>query len=146
MPYVGGYLGQSSSSEGDPPVEVPISPLSNTEPGTPGAFPSNFDSARDIAIVEDVVDVASTIAFVSISVGFSDRNYTEQVYAGLPATVGAAGFFQPYKKYSTITGSGAPGVGFRFSLRRDDGWPGQAERNTTITTSVRAVDSAGNVL
>lgn len=128
------------------PILTPVSPTPNTTPGTGGAFPATYTTAKDTPIVESVVDASSAIAFVSITVKFSDRTVTESVYEGKPSVDGNAGFVIPYRAFSSVSGSGAAGVGHSFSLRRDDGWPGTANAVTLVGIRVKAVDASGNVV
>lgn len=133
-------------SDAVPPVDTPVSPTPNTTPGTGGAFPAVYATAKDTPIVETVIDAASAIAFVSISVKFSDRQATEVVYHGKPSVDGVNGFLIPYRAFSTVTGSGAASIGHTFSIRRDDGWPSQQTSVTLVQLNVKAVDVFGNVL
>lgn len=143
---VGGFVVDDSLLEDDPPVGTPVSPDVNETPGSSGAFSDAYATAKDTAIVYTVVDVQSAIAFVSISVKFSDRTHTEEVYSGRPILDGLAGFVTPYVTFSGLSGSGAAGVGVTFSIRRDDGWPAQTANVTTLELRIRAIDALGNLL
>lgn len=133
------------SSETTPPVVTSVSPDTNDAPGNPGAFNRDYTIAKDTPIVVTVVDASSAVAFVSISVKFSDRNYTEEIYAGQ----GGAGWDALFVTGSAVTGSGAAGVGYTFSIRRNGGWPpGPNPDGTPLTASlrVRGIDAKGNVI
>ncbi len=128
------------------PTGTTISPDANEDPGSPGAFPAAYTTAKDTPIVYDVIDAASAIVFVTISCKFSDRTHEEMVYSGRPSIDGNTGFLAPFRALSSVTGSGAAGVGHRFTLRHENGWPGQADRITLVKLRVKAVDLKGNVL
>lgn len=136
-------LGEGEALDVDPPTEVVVSPDAAEAPGSSGAFPATHAAAKDVPIVVTIKDALSAIAFVSLSIKFSDRVATEEVYAG----TGGATFVTPYISHSTVTGGGGPGAGYTFSIRRDDGWPRSTNgQPITVTVKKRAVDSEGNVL
>lgn len=138
--------------EAVPPVLTTISPDTNDTPGNPGAFPALYSAAKIVPIVISVIDAASTVAFVVISVrGLLTPDDANAVtpglcYAGRPAIDGVGGYRPGFRAASIVTGTGDPGVGFTFSLRADAGWPAQAGLPTTIEINAMAVDGKGNVL
>lgn len=136
----------SNISETAPPFIGTVSPVASADPGTAGAFPADFATARITPIVVPVVDVEVTVAFVVMSALYFDRDTWETVYAGRPAADGNTGFMPGYSAGSGVTGTGDPGVGFVFSVRKDAGWPGRLASNSTIQFRINAVDSNGNVL
>lgn len=149
---IGGGGSGSGGSDSDEPDLTVISPDPGEPPGDPGAFPASYAAARDTPIAITVADAASDVAFVVISVRFTDPAVASgltnpaTVYAGRPPTDGVAGYQQGYSLASTVTGTGAVGVGIRFDVRNDTGWPGQPHANSEIRFDVKAVDSQGNVL
>jgi hypothetical protein len=100
---------------------------------------TDYQVAKNGVVQITTVDAASAIGFVKISVSFSDRPATEEIYAGAGA---ASGFVPPYQLYSSIAGDGSAGVGYTFSIRRNDQWP----RGAAAQFRVHAVDAKGNVL
>lgn len=130
--------GGGGGGETVPPVQTVVSPSAGS------AFGADYVSARDVPAVVDVIDASSAIAFVIVYVKFSDRAHRETVYAG---TGSSAGFLTPYVSYSAITGDGSAGVGFRLSVRRDDGWPRPTGSDPiSAEFTYKAVDALGNVL
>ncbi len=137
-----------------PPIIGTVSPTANTTPGTAGAFPATWSAAKDVPIAIPVIDAASAVVFVVLSVHYGDLvpapgspfGIWETVYAGRPAIDGVAGYRDGYAAHSTVTGSGAPGVGFTFSARRDDGWPQRSGLALPVSIDTKAVDGKGNVL
>lgn len=138
--------GGGGSGETDPPIDDPVSPSPATAPGAPGGFPGTAATARDVPIVIDVLDAESEVVFVVLSVRYAGAGPWESVYSGRPAIDGTAEYRAGYAAFSDIIGTGAPGVGFRFSVRADAGWPMQSFLTSTIELNVQAVDSEGNVL
>jgi len=113
----------------------------DTTPPTDSAsatFSGDYQVAKDQSITVGVVDAASGIAYVKVGAKLTDRVPEELVYSG---TGGPAGFLPPYARYSSISGSGAAGVGYSLTVRRDDGWP----KATSVAIRVVAVDAKGNV-
>jgi len=128
----------SGGTETDPPVQTVISPSAGTN------FAADYEAAKVVPGVVDVIDAASAIAFLAVFVKFSDRTAAELVYAG---TGSSAGFVSPYISFSTITGNGSAGVGYRLSVRRDDNWPKPTKGDPIAATFFyKAVDAKGNVL
>lgn len=127
------------AAETVPPTEAVTSPTPGLLPGAAGAFSASYLTAKDTPVIHNIQDASSNVAFVKLSVAFSDRPATEEVYAGTGA---ATGFVYPYDLYSSVSGNGSAGVGYTFSIRRNDGWPA----GVVMTLKSRAVDSKGNVL
>lgn len=133
-------------SETTPPTVGTVTPDVSEAPGSPGAFPDTYDAAKIVPITIPVVDASSDVAFVVLSVSYSSRPTWETIYAGRPLTDGVAGYFSGYAAASSISGTGAAGVGFTFSVRNDSGWPSRADLPSSITIDIKAVDARGNVL
>lgn len=132
--------------ETDPPELGTLTPDPGESPGDPGAFSSVYGTARDTPITIVVLDTVNVVAFVVLSVLYAGRSAWETIYAGRPLVDGVAGYRDGYTAFSGITGSGAPGVGFTFPVRRDAGWPGTPTLASEIKIDIQAVDAAGNVL
>lgn len=136
-----------------PPVIGTVSPDANEAPGDPGAFPALYVDARDVPIVIPVVDADSAIVFVVLSVLFGDQAWWdvygkrwETIYSGRPLEDGDAAFRDGYAAFSAVTGSGAAGVGFSFSVRQDAGWTARNGLSMPVDIAIQAVDGKGNVL
>lgn len=140
--------------ETTPPTLGTSTPTPGSTPGTAGAFPATWNDAKDVAITIPVIDAESVVGFVSLSVHYGDLvpppgeafGVWETVYAGRPVIDGNAGFREGYSESSAVTGSGAPGVGFTFNVRRDGSWPQRNGLALPITIDTKAVDTKGNVL
>ena len=112
-----------------------------TPPTASATFPASQDYTlvRGAAVVVPVVDAASSVGLVAISVQLAGNIHTEAIYLGNGL---ASGFQKGYALYSYITGNGTAGVGYTFNIVRDDQWP----KGTAAQFTVRAADTKGNVL
>lgn len=142
-------------ADATPPAIGTVTPLANTAPGDVGAFPASFTTAKDTPIVIPVVDAASAVGFVVLSVLYGDialwaaepdRRVWQVIYAGRPGIEGLSGFHDGYAAHSTLTGTGTAGVGFTFGVRRDGGWPARNGLAMPVAIDSQAVDEKGNVL
>jgi hypothetical protein len=139
-------VGGGGGGDVTPPTMGVTSPTVNTAPGVGAGFSAAYTTAKDTPIVLTVVDAASAIRLVTMVVQYEGRTTWEAIYIGRPGIDFGLGFLDGYKLNSTVTGSGAPGVGYTFTLRNDTGWPGRPEVVSTIRIDTKAVDAGGNVL
>lgn len=112
-----------------------------TPPVASATFPAsaNYSTVANQAVSIPVADAASPIGLVAISVKFAGAVHAEMIYIGHGAPTG---FAAGYGQFSSIAGDGSAGVGYTFSVRRDDAWP----KGTPSVFTVRACDTFGNVL
>lgn len=118
----------SSSGETTPPIATGTAPTSK-----------DYTIVKDQPFVVTVTDAASAVGLVSISVKFGSAQHEQQIYSGKGSV---SGFMPGYQTRSTVSGSGAAGVGFTFQCFRDGSWP----KGTPAVFTVRATDALGNVL
>lgn len=111
-----------------------VPPTANVTP--PGSV--DYAIAKDSPVVIVVQDASSAVGLVSISVKFANSDKSEFIYGG---NGNVTGFAQGYQT-STISGSGAAGVGYTFNVRRDGSWP----KGTNASFKVIATDALGNIL
>lgn len=127
--YQGWYLGApDDGSDVTPPTITVVSPTPGVEPGQPGGFPADYDTAKDTPIVLEVTDLAPGVAYVALLAltgGSEEVVYRRDAFRGLYATGSSL---------EVIAG------GFRFTVRRVGGWP-----PGEITWDVDAIDGAGNL-
>lgn len=144
---IGTITGGGGGGDTSPPAIGTLTPTDGSlAPGSPGAFSASYGVARDTPIDVPIVDAASDLGYVAIAARFSDSPPWETVYMGRPESDGINGYKDGYKANSTLTGSGAAGVGCTFGIRRDGGWPGIIGLSTTVDLDIQASDTKGNVL
>jgi hypothetical protein len=118
-------------ADAEPPVIGNVAPLPDLAPGSPGAFPSSYGTARMTPIELDVTDIEPGLALVVLSCTITGVPGTATVYRDDE-------FCEGYAVASTATPIAG---GLHFEIVRDDGWPAGAE----VTIDVDGVDAAGNV-
>lgn len=143
-PGTGEQLTLVAGGETVPPTLGTVSPDQSEEPGDPGAFSADYETAKDTPIILSITDASSDIALIIVWVKFTTSSEAFVVYAGEPSVDGSLGFKVPFQLYSEIDASDPKSV--IVSIRHNLGWPSNAENQQTIRVGYKAVDSEGNVL
>lgn len=133
--YEEGYddgVGASPPPDGTPPTIEVISPTPGVAPGQPGGFPLNKREAQATPIVLRITDLAPGLAYLCVTVRFTDGS-EEVVYR-------RGQFRGPHIAGSTQSLS-LDGTELTLSAKRRGGWPDVRY----LVFAVDAIDGVGNV-
>lgn len=131
-----GFFGKIFGAEGNgavPTVTV-TSPDPGEQPGDPGAFSSDYETAKDTPVLLTVANNGAPIVYINITAQLPNEDEPVLVYRGDPL----GGFAEGFDADSSVTPNGTD---YDFSIRRDGGWP-----PGDFSVTVDAFDEAGNAI
>lgn len=121
------------------PSVVLISPLA-VPAGQPGGFPREYDQAKLVPVVLQVLDLNPGLQYAIVVVRFpgSDDTETEEV-------VYRRGQFRG--RYRALSTQADIANGVQLNIRRDGGWPANINTNlvSRLVFDIDATDKAGNL-